>query len=330
MTTYWPIALLLLVITTGAADAADEFVVRQRTIADEKAVFATVESASVVPARARIMGTVVEVRVDEGDRVERGQVVAAVGDEKLALRIKALDAQIASLDAEARQLRANLERAESLYAAGTIPKVRRDEARTAADVAAGQLAARVADRQVARQEIAEGEVLAPAPGVVLAVPVTAGSVVLSGEPLSWIAEEKYVLRLRIPERHARFLEAGDAVRIDGGDISSTRSSQAVISLVYPRIEEGRVVADAMIGDLGDYFVGQRIRVWLSAGERVAYVVPAGFVVTRFGVDYLTLRIPGGGTANVPVQRGRVVALADIPDGIEILSGIADGDALVRP
>ena len=36
-------------------------------------MFATVESANIVPARARIGGTVVQLAVQQGDRVEQGQ-----------------------------------------------------------------------------------------------------------------------------------------------------------------------------------------------------------------------------------------------------------------
>ena len=44
----------------GQYALADEtLTVQSATVVDEKAVFATVESASVVPARARIAGTVV-------------------------------------------------------------------------------------------------------------------------------------------------------------------------------------------------------------------------------------------------------------------------------
>ena len=69
-------------------------------VADEKSVFATVESTDVVPARARIGGTVVALAVKKGDAVKRGQVVATVLDEKLALQMNSLDAQIAGLEAQ--------------------------------------------------------------------------------------------------------------------------------------------------------------------------------------------------------------------------------------
>ena len=81
--------------------------------------------------------------------------------------------------------------------------------------------------------------------------------------------------------------------------------------------------------LGDYFVGQRIRVWVSGGERSAIVIPANYVTTRFGVDYVKIR-KGVALIDVPVQRGRDLPRPDMPNGLEILSGLAAGDRLVRP
>src|SRR5450756_2947072 len=128
--------------------AQETFVVAPKTVADEKAVFATVESANVVPARARIGGTVVELAVKEGDGVKQGQVVATIGDEKLALQMKSLDAQIAGLEAQFAQAQTDLTRAEDLFSRGTIPKTRLDEARTAFNVASNALKSRTAERSV--------------------------------------------------------------------------------------------------------------------------------------------------------------------------------------
>jgi hypothetical protein len=81
--------------------------------------------------------------------------------------------------------------------------------------------------------------------------------------------------------------------------------------------------------LGDYFVSERVRVWVSAGERPAFIVPASYITTRFGVDYVNIRAAGP-DIDVPVQRGRAEPQPGIPDGIEILSGLTAGDRLVRP
>ena len=334
-------ALLVLALLLAALPASAQkqpgpatFTVRAEPIADEKAAFATVESLNVVPARARIGGTVVARPVRNGDAVTLGQLLAVVADQKMALQMGALDAQIAGAQSQLGQAQADLARADTLFRQGSGPRVTLDQARTAAEVAASTLRARTAEREVLRQQMTEGEVLAPATGRVLDVPVTRGSVVLPGDTIATIAEHTYVLRLRVPERHAAFLKAGDPVRIDAAELDGAgtltdRAEVGRITLVYPRIEDGRVVADAEAPDLPDRFVGARIRVWITAGTRTGVVVPETFIITRFGLDTVRLHRDGG-LIEVPVQRGQPHPTPPLPDGIEILSGLHAGDELVRP
>lgn len=325
------IVVSLVVAATLAAAAADAEIltVAPRSVADEKAVFATVESISVVPARGRIGGTVVQLNVREGDRVTSGQSVATIGDEKLALQMKSLDAQIDALQAQSNQAQIDFTRTEGLVERGTLPRIKLDEARTALNVAENGLRARTAERAVVQQQFNEGQVLAPAGGRVLKKLVAVGSVVLPGDPIAMIAQQNFKLRLRVPERHARFLKPGDKIRIDGAEFGEGASQWGVIDLVYPQIEDGRVIADATVEGLGEYFVGDRLRVWISGGMRTAYVIPSSYVTTRFGIDYVQIR-QADRTIDAPVQRGRDLPTPDLPNGLEILSGIRVGDQLVQP
>lgn len=323
-------ATALTVCLASHAFAAETYSVVSKPVADEKVVFATVESANIIPARARIGGTVAQLSVKEGDHVDQGQVVATVGDDKLVLQLKSLDAQIQGLDAQVAQAQSDLTRAEDLFSRGTVPKTRLDEARTAFNVASNTQRARVAERSVVEQQLSEGKVFAPAAGRVLKVPVTPGTVILPGESVASIAEQNFVLRLRVPERHARVLKAGDTVRVDREELGANGAQFGTIMLVYPQIEDGRVVADARVNGLGDYFVGERVRVWVSGGERESFIVPASFITTRFGIDYARIRVNDRTEIDVPVQRGREQPRPDMPDALEILSGLRPGDILVRP
>jgi len=323
------IAALAAFIASGSLVRAETLTVQAKSVADEKAVFATVESISVVPARGRIGGIIVQLNVREGDPVTSGQTIAAIGDEKLALQMKSLDAQIEALKAQADQAQIDFDRTQGLVDRGILPRVKLDEARTALNVAENGLRARTAERAVIQQQFNEGQVLAPAGGRVLKRLVTVGSVVLPGDPVATIAQQDFKLRLRVPERHARFLKAGDKVRIDGAEVGDEAARFGVIDLVYPQIEDGRVIADATVEGLGEYFVGNRLRVWVSGGQRTAFVIPATYVTTRFGIDYVHLR-QGDQTIAAPVQRGRELPSPDLPNGLEILSGLHPGDQLVRP
>jgi RND family efflux transporter MFP subunit len=320
----------VLALLPQTALAQQTFVVTPQQVADEKAVFATVEAANIESARARIGGTVAELAVQQGNHVAQDQVVATIVDEKLALQIKALDAQISGLQAQLDKAKTDLARENELFAHGTAAKAALDAAQTAFDVAGNTLKSRIAERSVVEQQVTEGKVLAPTAGRVLTVPVTTGTVILAGETVATIAEQNFVLRLRVPERHARFLKAGDPVRIDGEDLGKSGVEFGTIKLVYPTIEDGRVVADAAVAGLGDYFVGQRIRVWIAAGERSSIIVPESFIRTRFGIDYARVRKDAETVTDVPVQRGRALPRPDMPDALEILSGLRPGDVLVRP
>jgi len=321
-------AALAFALWMPTAAAQEGFAVRVAPLADQKAVFATVESLDVVPARARIGGTAGRLAVKAGDRVEAGQVLAVVADQKLLLQAGALDAQLAGLRSSLEQARADLARAETLFRQGSGPRVTMDQARTAVELAGAAIQARQAERGVIDQQIAEGAVLAPVAGRVLSVPLTDGSVVMPGDVLAQIAGQEAVLRLRVPERHAGFVRVGDRVRLETqGRIAG--DGFGTVSRVYPRIEEGRVVADAALPGLEAFFVGERVTVWIGTGARPGIVVPAGLLRTRFGLDYALVRRDGR-TVETPVQRGRPTPSPELPDGVEILSGLAAGDVLVTP
>jgi multidrug efflux pump subunit AcrA (membrane-fusion protein) len=77
-----------------------DYTVQVAPTPDEKAVFATIETTNVVPARARVSGTVAELKVRQGDHVKLGQVIALVGDPKRAMQVHASAAQVAAARAQ--------------------------------------------------------------------------------------------------------------------------------------------------------------------------------------------------------------------------------------
>ena len=314
------------------AQTAAAFAVSPQEIDDLKSVYATVRSKDLTQARVRTPGTIASLKVDEGDSVTQGQVLALVGDPKIALRIKALDARIVADELRLETAKTELERSRTLQERGFASQSRLDQAQTAYDVALNELKSARADRSVIETESQEGEVLAPTEGRVLKVPVTEGSVVLAGESIATIAANEYLLRLELPERHARFIKVGDPVRLGARGLGAEAGALAEgrISQVYPELDNGRVVADAEVPGLGSYFVGERVLVWIQAGKRQTFLVPRDLVFKRYGLDYVRLVQPDGTTADVVVQTGRDVKDADGSAKAEILAGVAAGDRLVRP
>lgn len=315
-----------------AAETTGKIRIEPVEIDDLKSVYATVRSTDRIEARARIGGTVASLLVDEASEVETGKVIAIVADQKLALKLRALDAQIAGLKAQGDNTQRELGRQEELIKRGFTPKAKVDELRTQFEVVTNQLKSATAERDVVRRQVEEGEVLAPANGRVLMVPVTVGSVIMPGESIATIAANAYVLRLELPERHARFIRKGDAVRLGARSLNAGEQTlvKGEISQVYPELQGGRVVADASVAGLGDFFVGERVLVYISGGKRRGIVIPRDYVSTRYGYDFVRIARAGGGISEVVVQLGLPADVDGAAQGIEVLGGLNPGDEIVKP
>lgn len=318
---------LLLAPEHPRAASPEEFTVRLTEVEDLKAVFATVESVRVASARTRIGGTISELLVTEGTAVERGDRIAMVIDPKLSLQIEALDSRIQSLEAQRANAKTVYDRVHELWRGGTVAKARLDEAETNLSVAGRQLAAMRSERDVVLQQQEEGAVLAPSNGRVLKVNVTRGTNVQAGDVVATLTAEAYILRMLLPERHAGTIREGQAVRVGHRGLAADAGPAAAgtregrIRQVYPEMQQGRVVADVEVDGLGDYFVGERVPVYVSTGSRRTFLVPAELLFRRYGVTYARLE----GVGDVVVQTGRRF------DGrVEVLSGLRDGDVLVAP
>ncbi|MCB1492427.1 MAG: efflux RND transporter periplasmic adaptor subunit [Rhodobiaceae bacterium] len=325
------IGLLGLVASTWAVLAsgayAEDLEIRRQPIPDLKAVYGQVLSKDVIPARARISGTVDMLDVEEGSVVKAGQVIAHVTDPKMTLQMQTITARMTSLNAQLANAKDELARAETLLQRGVATRQQVDQLRTQMDVVSGQIAAADAERAVIEQQMSEGDVEAPADGRVISVPITRNSVILAGEMVAQVAGGGFFLRLALPERHAALLSTGLDIHMLG------RPSQPIagggepgrIVKIYPELDNGKVIADAEAAGLENFYVGERALVRVPVSTRLAIVVPEAAVTTRAGVDFVTIKRDSE-TLDVSVITGSPTGDGDV----EILSGLVDGDVVIVP
>lgn len=143
-------------------------------------------------------GRIATIAVDEGDRVKRGQLLAA-------LDTTTVGADLASAVAEKQRTAAALQRASALFSKGWLTRARLDDAESAyrsatAAADAASFAARTA------------RITAPADGIVLRRLAEANQVVPAGSPVLVFGDvtSGYVLRVPLTDRQAATLDT-DAV-----------------------------------------------------------------------------------------------------------------------
>lgn len=273
---------------------------------DVSAEVATVDQAQVF---ARIPGILTTLSVHEGDMVKKGQVIGRVVDNQLGFQAEAYRAQ-------AVQAQAELDRVRFLHKNGVYADARLEQAEAMAASARAQHAAAAA---VAGQ----GAVVAPASGRVLRADIPAGAPVAPGMAIAVITAGPTIVRLEMPESLAGKVHVGSRVTSDG---IGNGSAVGTVTKVYPAVTAGQVMADVSMPGIDNRLIGRRVAAKVETGTRKALLVPASYVMDRYGIDYVTLLAKDGAAAEVPVQT------APTAEGgkIEILSGVAAGDTLIGP
>lgn len=261
-------------------------------------------------------GRVAEVRVEDGERVARGQLLAR-------LDTTAVGAGAATAEAEAVRAQAELRRMKTLAEKGWITRSRLESAEATAAAAQAQVSSTGFNVRFAR-------IYAPTAGTVLRRHVEPNQIITAGTPVVTIGEASsgYVLRVPLPDADlARIsLGQGAAVRIAAlgpqplsatvteiGARGDERTGTFEVELTLPAAPGLR---SGLIGEA-------RIRV-AGAGDAVAIPVSAiwqaradeGFV---YVVDPKT-----------QIAKARLVTLGPIDDReVVVTGGLAPGEQVVR-
>ncbi len=304
----------------GTAPAGQRLVLAPSDTAAWQDVSAEVTTVDQAQVLARISGILTTLTVREGDTVTKGQVIGRIVDSQLGYQAGAYGAQAAAAQAQAAQAEAELSRVKYLYQNGVYAKARLDLAQAAAAAARAQIRAAQAQQSAVGAVAGQGAVIAPAAGRVLRADVPAGAPVAPGVVVATITAGPTVLRLQIPESLADQVRPGSQVQ--AAALAGTSMGRVV--RVYPAISAGQFAADVEMPGLDNRLVGRRLAARIETGARKALLVPASFVTSRYGIDYVTMLAKDGSAAQVPVQ----LAPSAVPGKLELLSGAAAGDTLI--
>jgi RND family efflux transporter MFP subunit len=285
---------------------------------DVSAEIATVDQAQVL---ARIPGILTTLTVREGDMVAKGQVIGRIVDSQLGYQAGAFGAQAAAAQAQAAQAQGELSRVRFLYRNGVYAKARLEQAEAAAAAANAQIRAARAQQSAVGAVAGQGVVTAPASGRVLRADVPAGSPVAPGMAIAVITAGPTIVRLEMPESLADKVHAGS--RVTTSSIGGGSGAGTVIK-IYPSVTAGQVTVDVDMPGIDNKLIGRRVAAKVETGARQALLVRTGFVINRYGIDYVTILAKDGSAAQVPVQTS---ASAE-PGKIEVLSGAVIGDTLI--
>jgi RND family efflux transporter MFP subunit len=342
-------------VVAAAQESVPRTVVASGTLAAEDQVVLGV----------KVAGRLAELGVDLGTRVRRGQVVARIDPGDYKLRVEQSQAALQQARARlglppdgtddrvdpdqtalVRQARAVLEEAKltndrsgKLWEQSFIARAQVDAAAASLQVAEGRyqdaveevrnrqavLAQRRSELELARQQLADTNLISPIDGAVGQRQAAVGEYLAPGAPVATLVRlHPLRLRVAVPEREAAAVQVGQAVKVTVEGDAVEHSGR--VARLSPAIQEqNRTLAiEAEIpNERGLLRPGSFARASIvTQTAQPTVMVPASAIVTFAGIEKV-ISVKDGKSMERRVQTGR-------RDGarVEIVSGLNAGEPVV--
>lgn len=264
-----------------------------------------------------------EVKVNVGDKVLRGQVLAVFKAEMVAADLAEAQASVAQAQAQLLEAEANAQRARRLDASGAMSAQQINAYVIAARTARARLDAVKAVEQRNRLRLAQTRVVAPSDGIITARTATVGAVMPGGQELfRLIKDGRLEWRATVAMSDMHRLAPGQAARIS---VHGQAPIQGRLRIVAPAIDaqthNGMAYVD--LPAASQVRAGAFARGFFEAGEDRALTVPQQAVLLRDGFSYV-MRLD----RQSKVLMSKVAVGRRIGDRVEIVSGLQASEPIV--
>jgi len=286
-------------------------VARLEQVEEHRRLSGDVTPWSVLPLSFKVGGRVTALRVEEGERVRAGQLVALLDSRDYKLVRDLAETQV-------RALTPHLSRAERLRGEAALPQAKLDELQSKME------AARIRHEQ-AKAQLSYASLRAPMEAVVLMRRVAVGDMVDPSRPVVVLADLSRVrVVLPVPQRDLGLFRRGMQVVLSAAGLARDVGG-TVDHIAYASDPKTRTFAVTVVAANPDLAL------------RAGMIVEARVLVTRHRgifvpLDAITRDIAGRPAALVVVgQRAESRALElglTLGDRVQVVSGIGLGDRVV--
>lgn len=303
--------------------------VEKRPSEDVMAAVGSVQPRKKTEVAGQLLATILEVKVQPGDRVNVGDVLVLLDDRELLAQQREATAALAASEADLIVRKADYERAKMLRERGSISS--EDFNRMEGALRVGTAQAQRAREVITRLEVqlTHTKIVAAAKGVVADRFADPGDLASPGKVLLVIYDPADLeLHVNVPESLASAVRVNErlSVRIDAAGVSTRgaireivplaqqASRSILVKIALPPIPSSRPLLSGMFGRVG-IPVGTSERLW----------VPQSAVHHIGQLDLVDVAGKDGTLTRRFVRTGREV------DGrVEVLAGLAEAERVALP
>lgn len=305
----------------------DIVVVQETALAAGPIISGTLRPDREAQVRAETGGSVLETRVEAGERVKAGAVLARLDQTTLRDAFFSARAAVRSAEVTLADARRDLERDQRLAEAGAIAERELERARTSVTTAEAALADARARLASAQQQLEKATVRAPFAGVVSQRSASAGDVVQPGAELYTVVDPTSMeLEATVPAEQLRNLAVGTPVSFTVSGYGN-RTFEGRIDRINPSVDPATrqvriyvTIPNRDEGLVAGLFAEGRIE---TARTR-APAIPFTALEAR-STSPAVLRLQSARVQRVPVELGLRDAASEM---VEVVEGLAAGDTVL--
>lgn len=264
-----------------------------------------------------------DVKVNVGDRVAKGQVLATFATEQVSAEVAQAQASFAEAEANSQEAAVNASKARTLQASGALSEQQINQYATVEKTAKARLEVAKAALAVQRVRLKQTGVLAPDSGVISSRSATVGAVVGSGTELfkmirggrlEWRAEVTSAEMAGIKPGALASVTAASGVQVVGKVrmIAPTVDSVSRNALIYVDLPPNANIKAGMFAK-GEF----------DSGSADVLTLPQQALVLRDGFTYAMRLGAGNKVSQVKLQTGRRMG-----DAVEVVQGAKTGEQFV--
>jgi RND family efflux transporter MFP subunit len=271
-------------------------------------------------------GQVIEVRVEPGQWVKQGQVLAVIDRSVQTEQEAGLAAQIRVNQADARLAQANLDRALKLVARGFISKADIDRLTATRDAANARVAVARAQLGEMQARVRRLNIVAPADGLLLERKVEPGQVVTSGTGVLFSIAKGGEMELlaKLTEEDLAAISVGVPAQVTPVGSNKTFTGQVwqISPVIDPQTRQG--TARIALSYAPELRPGGFANVEIKAGTLVAPMLPESAVLSDAKGSYVYIVGPDNKVVRRDVKTGIIT-----DDGIAITAGLNGSERIVQ-
>ena len=271
---------------------------------------------------ADTQGKVLEVLVDRGQHVKRGQPLLRLDVRGAALSTSEAAANLDAVRTEQALAKIECERAQTLFAKGAISKSELDRTATQCSSAAQHVSAARARTAIYAKGVSDGIVRAPFDGIVSERGVQIGEWVAPGRALFTLVDSDPLrVELTVPETHVPSITRGQPVAIHTVARPGTKYPATITRLAAEIGRTRSLIVEATVTDHRDQLVpGMFVEATVVTGSVNLPVLPATAVVRR-GKSWHAFVLAGDALEDRIVQLGPEPK----PGAVSIIQNLAAGE-----